>query len=331
MWFQHTNADQFLVTHTQAEVQRRTRNYLDHRRSLVESMTRFPQAIQESEKHLDLLLLERCPNDIRALPDMGASLSTSGASSKRKKKKKKDKAEGTRKAKKQKRAKKKNSGGFCGFPATTSSPGFGTPGTPGPASHPYSTNYPYPMVGATPSPYLAPGMATGMPFTTPVTGTLYPAAAHHVYAVQQRAMQAAMTHLAASGRSGGPLLPPSATGYPNLHGGMALPRIRAAGTPGSKPKKSSKAKKSNHTAGDDVTRKRGKEEKQKRDPTKAAMAAPDWVKKSMSKKQIRARNVGGPIPSDYAKQMQRGWLDHDDGLIPQGSKQFIPQAGDLVL
>jgi len=80
-----------------------------------------------------------------------------------------------------------------------------------------------------------------------------------------------------------------------------------------------------------VSKNADKNGKAKREPDEAAKAAPDWVKKSVSKKKIRAKNVGGPIPPEYAKNMQRGWLDHNDGLIPQGSKQFIPQAGDLVL
>lgn len=190
---------------TQAEIHRRSRNYLDHRKSLVEAMTRFPLAVQESEKHLDLLLLERCPNDLHALPDMGASLSTpSGAGSKRKKKKKKDKGKGGDGGKPKKRRKKDKGGlgnsmaapspGFC----TPVTPVYGTPGIP-------PSGRPYPMVGASPSP--APGFAAGMPFTTPVTGSFHPAASQQVYAAQERAMQNAMAHLAAASRGGGPMLP----------------------------------------------------------------------------------------------------------------------------
>lgn len=111
-----------------------------------------------------------------------------------------------------------------------------------------------------------------------------------------------------------------------------MPQIEAAAsTAGSKPMKSSKTKKDGEGGGDVVAKSSEKDGKAKRDPSEAARAAPDWIKKRFKKKKTKKKNVGGPVPPEYAKQIQRGWLDSDDTFIPSGSKQFIPQAGDLVL
>ena len=148
---------------------------------------------------------------------------------------------------------------------------------------------------------------------------LHPSAAPQVHAVQQKTLQRAMARLTANDGNGvEQSLPPNASGYPNLTGRTVLPTIAETDNGKSKKKKSSKGKKSD-------------EQGKSNDAGKlkdASKVAPDQAKKIKHK--IRKRNVGGPIPPEYAKAIQRSWLDNDDVLIPD-TKQFVPQAGDLIL
>lgn len=178
-----------------------------------------------------------------------------------------------------------------------------------------------PATAAASSPGAVKDMAAAagiVPLTTPVTGMLHPSAAPQVYAVQQKTLQKAMARLTANDGSGvGQALPPNASGYPNLTGRTVLPTI-AEKDNGKKQKKSSKGKKSDE---------QGKSN-DAGDLKDASKVAPDQGKKIKHK--IRKRNVGGPVPQEYAKAIQRSWLDNDDVLMPD-TKQFVPQAGDLIL
>ena len=280
---------------------RRSRNYLDYNRAKYDALSRFPMAVLETERHLDALLLQRCPNDDRALVRMSASL-TPGTGPKRSRKKKK--------------ARDADDG--LGSPVRGAVASTGS-ATPSGQVHPAGSSA---AIGSTPGSASQTAASTGnVPLNTPVTGMLHPSAAPQVFAVQEKTLQKAMARLIANnGGAEGQMLPPSASGYPNLTGRVALPPI--AEKSDSKKKKSAKGKKSDKAdGGDNAGDLKG--------GAKSAKSNPDKAKKA--KHAIRKRNVGGPVPPEYAKAIQRNWLDSDDVLMPDSTKQFIPQAGDLVL
>jgi hypothetical protein len=362
---------------------RRSRNYLDHNRAKMDAISRFPAAVLETERHLDVLLLQRCPNDERALADMARSL-TPGAGPKRKRKKKKTEVAGAVPVSPMRVA-----AASSASPTTPSgqvqpaelSAAVGSP--PGhqsldsweqrlqelrafreqhghcyvPRKFPENQALAY-WVDRQRSDYrnLAKGKSSkmtqeriailkqvgfewdctqretgtqgpetntpvaagGVPMTTPITGMLHPSDAPQVYAIQQKTVQKAMARLAANDGSGvGKTLPPNASGYPNLTGRTALPAIAETAN-GKKKKKSSKGKKADEQGN-------GNKAGKLKDASKKAPAQPKKIKHK-----VRKRNVGGPVPPEYAKAIQRSWLDNDDVLMPD-TKQFIPQTGDLIL
>ena len=281
-------------------MQRRSRNYLDHSRAKMDAIIRFPAAVLDTERHLDVLLLQRCPNDERALAGMSSLTPGTGPKRKRKKKKKTE------------------------ADAANDGPVSPMRGTAAAASSESAT--PSSQAGPSAAAAAAPGSAADTPLaaggtlmTTPVTGMLHPSAAPQVHAVQQKTLQRAMARLTANDGNGvEQSLPPNASGYPNLTGRTVLPTIAETDDGKGKKKKSSKGKKSD-------------EQGKSNDAGKlkdASKVAPDQTKKIKHK--IRKRNVGGPIPPEYAKAIQRSWLDNDDVLMPD-TKQFVPQAGDLIL
>ena len=288
-----------IATRQKAEMQRRSRNYLDHSRAKMDAIVRFPAAVLDTERHLDILLLQRCPNDERALVGMTSLTPGTGPKRKRKKKKKVE--------------------------AEAASDGPVSPmrGAAAAASSGSATPSGQAQAGSSAAAASTPGAATdmtaaagGAPLTTPVTSMLHPSAAPQVYAVEQRTLQRAMARLTANDGNGvGEVLPPNASGYPNLTGRTALPPI-AEKDDGKKKRKGSKGKKSDEQGNNPG------------EPKDASKAAPDQAKKIKNK--IRKRNVGGPVPLEYAKAIQRSWLDNDDVLMPD-TKQFVPQAGDLIL
>lgn len=284
-------------------MQRRSRNYLDHSRALMDAIVRFPAAVLDTERHLDVLLLQRCPNDERALASMSSLTPGTGLKRKRKKKKKTDEADVA------------NDGPVSPMrgAAAAASSGSATPSgqTPAGASSAAAATTPGSAADTT-------SAAGGALLTTPVTGMLHPSAAPQVHAVQQKAVQRAMARLTANDGTGvGPALPPNASGYPNLTGRTVLPTIAETDSGKNKKKKSSKGKNSDEQG-------RSNDAGELKDASKVA---PDQAKKI---RQIRKRNVGGPVPPEYAKAIQRSWLDNDDVLMPD-TKQFVPQAGDLIL
>jgi len=278
---------------------RRSRNYLDYNRAKFDALSRFPMAVLETERHLDALLLQQCPNDDRALVRMSASL-TPGTGPKRSRKKKKA----------------RDAGDGLGSPMRGAVASTGS-ATPSGQVHPAGSSA---AIGSTPGSVSQTAASTGgVPLNIPVTGMLHPSAAPQVFAVQEKTLQKAMARLIANnGGAEGQMLPPSASGYPNLTGRVALPPI-AEKANSKKKKKSAKEKNSDKGDGGDNAG----------DLKDAAKSAPDKAKKV--KHAIRKRNVGGPVPPEYAKAIQRNWLDNDDILMPDSTKQFIPQAGDLVL
>ena len=196
--------------------------------------------------------------------------------------------------------------------AAAASSGSATPSSQGPARSSATAAATTPGSAAD-----TPPAAGGALTTTPVTGMLHPSAAPQVH-VQQKAVQRAMARLTANDGTGvGPALPPNASGYPNLTGRTVLPTIAETDSGKNKKKKSSKGKKADEQG-------KSKDAGELKDASKVA---PDKAKKI---KQIRKRNVGGPVPPEYAKAIQRSWLDNDDVLMPD-TKQFVPQAGDLIL
>lgn len=283
-------------------MQRRSRNYLDHSRAFMDAIVRFPAAVLDTERHLDSLLLQRCPNDERSLASMSSLTRTPGTGPKRKRKKKETEADV---------ANDEPVSPMRGAAAAASS-GSATPSSQGPARSSATAAATTPGSAAD-----TPPAAGGALMTTPVTGMLHPSAAPQVH-VQQKAVQRAMARLTANDGTGvGPALPPNASGYPNLTGRSVLPTIAETDTGMNKKKKSSKGKISDEQG-------KGKDAGELKDASKVA---PDKAKKI---KQIRKRNVGGPVPPEYAKAIQRSWLDNDDVLMPD-TKQFVPQAGDLIL
>ena len=284
-------------------MQRRSRNYLDHSRAKMDAIIRFPAAVLDTERHLDVLLLQRCPNDDSALAGM-TSLTPGTVPKRKRKKKKKTEADDT------------NDGPVSPMRggAAAASSGSATPSGQTPAGSSAAADSTTPGSGAEMA-----AAAGGALMTTPVTGMLHPAAAPQVHAVQQKTLQRAMARLTANDGSGaGQALPPNASVYPNLTGRTALPTIAETDNANSKKKKSLKGKKSDEQG-------KSKDAGELKDASKVA---PDQAKKIRQK--IRKRNVGGPVPPEYAKAIQRSWLDNDDVLMPD-TKQFVPQAGDLIL
>ena len=284
-------------------MQRRSRNYLDHSRAKMDAIIRFPAAVLDTERHLDVLLLQRCPNDESALAGMTSLTPGTGPKRKRKKKKKTE-ADDT------------NDGPVSPMRggAAAASSGSATPSGQTPAGSSAAAASTTPGPGAEMA-----AAAGGALMTTPVTGMLHPAAAPQVHAVQQKTLQRAMARLTANDGSGvGQALPPNASGYPNLTGRTTLPTIAETDNGKGKKKKSLKGKKSDEQG-------KSQDAGELKDAFKVA---PDQAKKIRQK--IRKRNVGGPVPPEYAKAIQRSWLDNDDVLMPD-TKQFVPQAGDLIL
>lgn len=59
--------------------------------------------------------------------------------------------------------------------------------------------------------------------------------------------------------------------------------------------------------------------------------ATEIITKRKQKKELKSRNVGGPVTGRLSSAIQRGWCDHDHPISSGCYLDYVPQVGDVVL
>lgn len=59
--------------------------------------------------------------------------------------------------------------------------------------------------------------------------------------------------------------------------------------------------------------------------------ANEIIAKRKERKELKSRNVGGPVTDSLAAVIQRGWCDHDYPISSGCYLDYVPQVGDVVL